>query len=708
MISTAVRIKIYNYPKILLLCLVLLVVSKPAWAQETCLLIPASLPERVAQATVIVEGKVVAQKAFWDQQHQNIYTVNQVEIYELFKGEPSTNKNIQIITEGGRVNDDLQTYSNTLSLQLNQQGIFFLEPSVFPTLNQHQSTGPAYAVYASSQGFIQYDLPFDEAHDPFQKYEGITSTLYRALRALPQVQARIIRANPELQKAQPRKTSLNNPKARTQAIPTIADFTPDSLSAGTGAILTITGSNFGQSRGQGLVEFSNANDGGSSLVRALSSDYISWSDNQIKVKVPAYAAGVAASGQVRVTNNDLASVNSVKSLFVKYAVTGVLKDDVPYTPYHVNKDGNGGYIFRANASVNAEAAGSFTRALQTWTCQTAMNWQLDAQPTTLTVNAEDGINLFQFTTGSALPANVLGRTTSRYKGCGTNQYYRFWVDEIDFEFNNNISWNFGSGTPARNQYDFETVALHELGHAHQISHINYTRAVMHYSISRSQVTRQLNSISDIDAGNFVVSRSFRSNICGPTRLEPLIAENCVLPVPLLSFTATAQPTGDALLTWNTASATDLSYFVLERSANGSNWTTLTKLPPAATPTYNVTDPQPFIGFTYYRLRQVFNNQSFAYSPVRRVGTENTAQAGITLFPNPLQNNELHLEFRAPINGTVSIKVYDTAGRCLGLITRLVSQGNNPFYFDAAGLTKGLYIVQATINSATYVTKFVKI
>ena len=231
---------------------------------------------------------------------------------------------------------------------------------------------------------------------------------------------------------------------------------------------------------------------------------------------------------------------------------------------------------------------------------------------------------------------------------------------------------------------------------------------MHYAIARGQVTRQLNSISDIDAGNFVLSRSYRSNICGPTHLEPLIAENCTLPAPLLAFTATTQPAGTALLTWNKAATPNVNYFILERSINGSNWTTITTIPASSNPTYEVTDPQPFIGFTYYRLRQVFTNQSFAYSPVRRVGAENPAQAGITLFPNPIQNNELHLEFRAPSNGTVSIKIFDPAGRCHGFVTRVVSQGNNPFYFDAAGLNKGLYILQATLATETYVVKFVKI
>jgi len=681
---------------------------RPLQAQETCLLIPASLPERVARASLIIEGKVLQSQGFWDPAHQNIYTANRVQIYKVLKGDPGTTQTIEIITEGGSVGDDLHTFSNTLSLQPEQQGVFFLEASRFPASGQNLGAGSAYSVYASSQGFIRYDLPFDEAHDPFRAYQGITSGLYQTLQSFPQIQVKSIQQNPELEKAQARKTSLFNPKARTQATPIITDFTPDSITAGTGAILTITGSNFGPYQGQGLVEFKNANDGGASFVSVLPADYVSWSDNEIKVKVPSYATGVAASGEIRVTNNDFTTVSSTQDLFVAYAVTSVLKDNVPYTPYHVNKDGNGGYIFRADNSVNADAGQSFARALQTWTCQTAMNWQLAAEKSNTTVSAEDGVNILRFSSDDNLPANILGRTTSRYKGCRVNNSYSYWVDEIDMVFNNNVNWNYGNNNPTSLQYDFETVALHELGHAHQLSHIFYRRAVMHYAINRNQVTRRLSSASDIDGGNYVLTRSFRNNVCSPTQLVPLVAESCALPVSLLSFAAAAQPSGEALLSWETTNNSGLAYFVVERSANGINWQPVVQVSLLATLSYAVKDIRPFAGFTYYRLRLVTNNPDYNFSPVRRVGSDTGVPAGIALYPNPVQNNQLHLEYQARANSNVRFNIYDTAGRLWGSVNRLVAQGNNPFYFDVTSLTKGLYFLQVVSESDTQVIKFIKL
>ena len=696
--------------KALCLGLVIFVFSSPLQAQETCLLVPASLQQRVAQATLIVEGKVLQSQSFWDQAHRNIYTANRVQIYKVFKGDPGADNTIEIITEGGSVGDDLHTYSNTLNLQPNQQGVFFLEKSRFPVSDQAAGTNPAYSVYASSQGFIRYNLPFDEARDSFRFYQGITSSLHQAIQSLPQIQVKTVRQNPELEKAQPRKTTLvsPNPKARTQAAPVITDFTPDSTTAGTGAILTITGNNFGQTQGQGMVEFKNANDGAVSFVGALPADYISWTDNEIKVKVSSNPTLVAASGEIRVTNNDLVTVTSEKALFIKYAISSVLKDNVPYPPHHVNKDGNGGYIFRANNSVNAEAAQSFARALQTWTCQTAMNWELAEERTSTAVNAEDGVNVLRFSSDDDLPANILGRTTSRYKGCRVGDGYRYWVDEIDMVFNDSINWNNGNANPSPAEYDFETVALHELGHAHQLGHIYYRQAIMHYAINRGQVTRRLSSASDIDGGNYVLTQSFRNNVCGPTQLVPLVAAACPLPAALLSFTATSQPSGEALLAWQTTLNADLGYFLLERSYNGVDWRTLTEVIPQVTFSYTVTDSRPFKGFTYYRLRLVYNSPGFVFSPVRRIGSESSVPVGIALFPNPIQDDQLHLEFQAPAAGTLLLNIYDTAGRLHGSVNRLVAQGNNPFYFSVAGLNKGLYLLQAITGSQTHVIKFIKL
>jgi len=679
-------------------------------AQEACLLVPTPLSQRIEQATIILEGKVVAQQSFWDAQHQNIYTTNRIEVYKIFKGTLALVTEAEIITEGGTVGNKSHVFSATLALQPGEQGIFFLEPSRLTAANPVLAGRPVYSVYSSRQGFIRYELPHHTASDPFRNYKNITTELYPALLAFPQLHLKTVQENTDLKKSELNSSPAPNPAARTFGVPAISGFAPDSLTAGTGAILTISGQNFGSARGSGFVEFKNANDGGSSYIKPLNSDYIFWSDNTIRVRVPSLtegSSGVAGTGQIRVTNSDPQTVTSTASLTVIFAVTNVLKEGIAYQPYHTNENENGGYTLQFADNVSALARSSFMRSMQTWSCYTAINWQAETSTATVTTLADDNINLVRFAGSTDLPVNVLGRTISRYEGCQIGDTYSYRVSEFDFEFNNRITWQFGPALATAQQYDFETVTLHELGHAHQLGHITQSRAVMHYSIARGQVTRNLSGRNDIDGGLQVVRRSFQSNPCGPTRMEPLISTDCNLPSYLLSFTATLQTNGTTQVTWSLPDETNIAYYNLQKSTNGTNWYTLAKVNAINTRSYAAVDANPAPGFTYYRLQIVNTDNQYSYSPVRRVGTETALATGIRLFPNPTQQNNLYFEYSASTDGKIIIKIYDYIGRSYILLARNVTQGNNPLNFDVAPLPNGFYILQVIQGQEARTVKFLK-
>jgi hypothetical protein len=681
----------------------------PVQAQEMCLLVPAPLAQRVGQATVILEAKVTAQESFWDVNRHNIYTRNKLRVYKIFKGDLAVATQAEIITEGGAVDNKIHVFSNSLALQIGQQGIFFLEPSRLAAANQALDNQPVYSVYSSQQGFIQYQLPHLSARDPFRNYSSISRNLYPALQAFPEIKMRTVQENPDLNKGKTGMAPAAHRAARTYGIPAISDFSPDSITAGTGEILTIRGQNFGAARGTGQVEFPNANDGGSSYISPLDSDYILWRDDMIQVKVPSLASsgsGVAGNGQIRVTNSDPKTITSTASLNVVYAFTNVLRDDQAYRPYHTNTDQNGGYTLQFGSNVSAAARSALMRAMQTWTCNTAMNWRAGS---TATVNgpADDKVNLVRFAPPADLPDNVLGRTISRYEGCrlGTSQSY--WVSEFDFEFNTMVPWQFGPAPVTAVQYDFETTTLHELGHAIQLAHLIQPRAVMHYSIGRSQVTRTLSGRNDVDGGARLVAGGFSSNLCGPSRMVPLISADCLLSPPLTAFEAVLRPNGSVTLNWTITSENSLVFYSLERSTTGIKWQELARLPATGQGNYTATDSRPNQGFTYYRLRLLNRTGQYSYSPVRRVGSEDDLAANIQLFPNPVLNNTLHFTYFAPADGPSLVGIYDFIGREFTLLKRNVSHGNNPFYFDITNLDKGGYILQVIQDNKIERAKFIK-
>ena len=72
----------YNYMKmksikLLLTTAMLLSISLFSRA-ESCMMYPLSLNERVSQANLVVEGKVLGQKSFWNHDVSKIYTVNKI------------------------------------------------------------------------------------------------------------------------------------------------------------------------------------------------------------------------------------------------------------------------------------------------------------------------------------------------------------------------------------------------------------------------------------------------------------------------------------------------------------------------------------------------------------------------------------------------------------------------------------------------------
>jgi len=119
-----------------------------------------------------------------------------------------------------------------------------------------------------------------------------------------------------------------------------------------------------------------------------------------------------------------------------------------------------------------------------------------------------------------LPAGVLALTTSSYKGSGgggCDQHNTLWrLRSFDIQFADPSSlpaltnWNFSESEPAFDQFDFESIALHELGHAHGLGHIIDEESVMHFSIANGNKKRSLQDV-EIDAGAHKMTHSLTDN-----------------------------------------------------------------------------------------------------------------------------------------------------------------------------------------------------
>jgi hypothetical protein len=502
-----------------LLVLSLLAVAGPmaARAQGVCLLEPVGLDTRARAASLIVEARVGPQRVISARGH--LFTISELTVYKVFAGELPQPGALVVAEPGGTLGLMQERVSATAALVPAEQGIFFLEP------DPANPGRLVYRLYAGPQGFIRYQLPARTATEPFARYGSIRADLYAALTRLTGRSAREVEVNSQL--------DLDMPPLRApQAAPVIVSFTPQSIVAGNESILTITGAGFGATRGPGRVEFPNSDTGGASYIAANPSDYLQWSDTRIQLRVPSQIAeggGTAGSGRFRVYNAGAEVGTSPAALLIGYALTNVVPTSgtVPGRPRLLNDDRQGGYTLQYSPSFTSRqnAAGAFERALSTWACATRLR-RVVGGTAAPEATAQDNVNAVRFGAAMEVPNGVLARTNSYYSGCSINGTVFFSVIETDYTFNASTNWQFGG--PARDpatgaQYDFESVALHELGHGQQLSHVIDPPAVMHYAIANGQNKRALDPGTDVVGGQDVLAVS-TTNPC------PSFAAPVLLPV----------------------------------------------------------------------------------------------------------------------------------------------------------------------------------
>ena len=194
-------------------------------------------------------------------------------------------------------------------------------------------------------------------------------------------------------------------------------------------------------------------------------------------------------------------------------------------------------------SADEDASQAFERALNTWQCASAVNWELDKTSTTAGI-IKDDLCVIQYSTD--LPYGVLGLATTRYKALGSsrcNQTNTLWsVREFDVEFvpegylPTGFSWNFSTGDPSAFQFDFESIVLHELGHALGLGHVIDEEDIMHFAISNGQVRRNPNE-HVCEAANRKVAFSMEEHcISGGIPMSPYPIDCAAVGAPAVPIT----------------------------------------------------------------------------------------------------------------------------------------------------------------------------
>jgi hypothetical protein len=188
------------------------------------------------------------------------------------------------------------------------------------------------------------------------------------------------------------------------------------------------------------------------------------------------------------------------------------------------------------------------------------------------------------------------------------------------------------------------------------------------------------------------------------------AQQSTLPVKLLSFTGNYR-NQVATLTWETENEQNFDHFVIERSSNGSSFSTMgarTAGNGSNRQAYQFPDDLSTASGTvfYYRLKIVDKDGQFKYSNVIMIRKELKNINGITINPSPVVGGVATVRFTAPSNSVANFKVIDMNGKLVLQQQNKISEGNNSISINNLDrLQAGFYLLQMANGDETTTVKF---
>jgi len=188
----------------------------------------------------------------------------------------------------------------------------------------------------------------------------------------------------------------------------------------------------------------------------------------------------------------------------------------------------------------------------------------------------------------------------------------------------------------------------------------------------------------------------------------LCGQSPALPVTLITFTGKRVDQENVELFWETSQELNNDYFEVERTLNPARgYETIKKVEGAGSSDtkvrYKTNDPNNHSGDTYYRLKQVDLDGSFAYSSVVAVKGA-SAPFTVTAFPNPAQSKKIAFKVTgSKISEPLIVTIYDVRGRIIykNSNTALTSD-EQVFHTNLSPVSPGKYIIKVK-NSDRYAT-----
>lgn len=177
-----------------------------------------------------------------------------------------------------------------------------------------------------------------------------------------------------------------------------------------------------------------------------------------------------------------------------------------------------------------------------------------------------------------------------------------------------------------------------------------------------------------------------------------------LPIEFASFTCETL-SNSTLLKWSTAMEENITEFLVERSDDGINFETISRVTANNKASDYLYNDQSVLENTiyYYRITSVENSEPIQSTSICVANSGKSPVQTSGIFPNP-GTGEYSLFVHSQNNNSVTIRISDPLGRIIKTLSYNVESGSKKIFFSISELNEGIYFFELTDNNNQLITK----
>ncbi len=180
----------------------------------------------------------------------------------------------------------------------------------------------------------------------------------------------------------------------------------------------------------------------------------------------------------------------------------------------------------------------------------------------------------------------------------------------------------------------------------------------------------------------------------------------ILPVKFTNVSS-SKTNGLAKIIWNIEAEINAANYVVERSIDGTNFTAIGSIDATNAGKYSFIDAATTNASSYYRIKAVDKDGSFAYSAVVFTVAD-TKTAAVTVYPNPITNKQVNVQLSNLSKGNYNIEVYNNLGQAILSKAIQFDGGTSSLSLQLpVSINAGLYRL-SLINSVTKINKIISV